>query len=243
VRLADAAAPCAMTPCAVTSQIEEWYPPNEVPNASDSRPESLGPSERREIVIPHEREIRPVTAIRNVVIQSSLAQLQGAGYYERYVTLIDPKLLEELMASLAPGWTPIELAHAHYGACDKLGLTQEEHAKLGQRIGSRLQETALVSGAKKSRDADFDVWTEAGPLHRMWARLYQGGSCQVVKLGPKDQLVELRAFSLSRYRYYRNAQLAGIGAAYEALGVRFDALKIASYHPARDELSFRLTWL
>jgi len=214
-----------------------------VPKASDSRPDGSSATDAREIVIPHERDIRPVTAIRNVVIQSSLAQLQGAGYYARYLRLMDPKVLEELTSSLAPGWTPIELAHAHYGACDKLELTQEEHMKLGQRIGSRLQETALVSGAKRNRDADFDVWTESGALHRMFARLYQGGSCQIVKLGPKDQLVEMRSFSLSRYRYYRHAQLAGMGAAYEALGVRFETLKIASYNPAREEVTFRLTWL
>jgi len=213
-----------------------------VANATGSRPDEPKTSEGREIVFPHEREIRPCTAVRNVVIQSSLAQLQDAGYYERYLKLIDPKQLEELLSSLAPGWTPIDLAHAHYGACDKLGLTQDEVAKLGQRIGTRLQETALVSAAKRTRDADFDLWTAAGALYRMFARLYQGGSCQVIKLGPKDKLVEFRAFALSRHRYYRYAQLAGIGAAYEALGARLETLKIVSYNPAQDELSFRLSW-
>lgn len=214
----------------------------EVANATDSRPEASLTPEGREIVFPHERDIKPCTAVRNVVIQSSLAQLQDAGYYERYLKLIDPQRLQELLSSLAPGWTPIDLAHAHYGACDKLGLGQEEVQKLGQRIGSRLQETALVSAAKRNRDADFDLWTAAGALYRMWARLYQGGSCQVIKLGPKEKLVELRAFALSRHRYYRYAQLAGIGAAYEALGVKIETLKIVSYNPAHDELSFRLTW-
>jgi hypothetical protein len=199
--------------------------------------------EGREIIIPHEREIRPCTAVRNVVIQSSIAQLQDAGYYDRYLSIIDPQVLKDLLSSFSPGWTPIELAQAHYAACDKLELTQEEQAALGQRIGSRLQETVLVSAAKRTRDSAFDLWTATGQLHRMWARLYQGGSVQVVKLGPKDKLVELRAFSLSRYRYYRNAQLAGIGAAYEALGARVEWLKVVSYNLARDELTFHFSWL
>lgn len=210
-------------------------------NASHQR-ESRAP-EGREIVIPHEREIQPCTAVRNVVIQSSIAQLQDAGYYQRYLTLIDPELLADLTSSFAPGWTPIDLALAHYEACDKLGLSQEEQSNLGQRIGTRLQETALVSAAKRSRGANFDLWTATGQLHRMWARLYQGGSAQVVKLGPKDKLVELRAFALSRYRYYRNAQLAGIGAAYEALGARVDSLKVVNYNLSRDELTFHFSWL
>jgi hypothetical protein len=216
--------------------------PDEVVNALASTPaESIG-IEGREIVIPHERDIRPCTAVRNVVIQSSLARLQDSGYYERYLKLIDPKRLEELMSSLAPGWTPIDLALSHYEACDKLALSHEEMMKLGQQIGSRLQESALVNSAKRNRDSDFDLWTAEGSLHRMWARLYQGGSCQVVKLGPKDKLLELRSFALSRYRYYRNAQIAGIGAAYEALGARIESLRVVSYKPERDELSFRITW-
>ena len=208
-------------------------------SAFDSRSEESG---IREIVFPFDKDIQPCTAVRNVVIQSSLQQLQDNGYYDRYLKLIDPKLLEELMSSFAPGWTPIDLAHGHYSACEKLSLTQEEITKLGKRIGSRLQETALVSSAKRTRDADFDLWTAAGALYRMFPRLYQGGSCQVTKLGPKDKLIEFRSFALSRHRYYRLAQLAGIVSAYEALGVHIETAKIASYNPTRDELAFRISW-
>jgi hypothetical protein len=209
---------------------------------ASSNPAGSIPPDGREIMIPHVRDIQPCTAVRNVVIQSSIAQLQEAGYYERYLTIIDPQRLKELLSSFAPGWTPIDLALAHYEACDRLELTSDEQAALGQRIGARLQETALVSAAKRSRGSDFDLWTATGNLHRMWARLYQGGSAQVVKLGPKDKLVELRAFALSRCRYYRNAQLAGIGAAYEALGVKIASSKVVNYNLARDELTFHFTW-
>ena len=200
------------------------------------------PASGREIVIPHLSDIRPCTAVRNLVIQSSLALLEAEGHYERYLKLIDPKQLEELRSSFAPGWTPIALAQAHYQACDDLGLSQAEIERLGQRIGDRLHETNLVHAAKRNPDADFNLWEAAHALYRTYARTYEGGSLQVVKLGPKDKLLEFKQFALSRSRYYRIAQLHGIGSAYQSFGVRMETMKIVSYNPTADELMLRFTW-
>lgn len=196
----------------------------------------------REIVFPHVADFRPCSGVRNVVIQSSLGQLQEAGYYERYLEHMDPQKLEELRSSLGPGWTPIAHAFAHYQACDDIGLTYDEIARLGERIGKRLQETTLVHAAKGKPGPDFDLWEATGALYRTWARTYEGGSCQVVKLGPKDKLVELRGFALSRLRYYRIAQLHGLGAAYRSFGVQLETLKVVSHDPTAGEVTFRFTW-
>jgi hypothetical protein len=196
----------------------------------------------REIVIRHLTDIRPCSAVRNLVIQSSLAMLEEEGHYQRYLKLIDPSKLEELKSSFAPGWTPIELAHVHYQACEDLGLSQAEIERLGQRIGDKLHETTLVHAAKRNPDADFNLWEAAHALYRTYARTYEGGSLQVVKLGPKDKLLEFKQFALSRHRYYRIAQLHGIGSAYQSFGVRMETMKIVSYNPTADELTLRFTW-
>jgi hypothetical protein len=151
-------------------------------------------------------------------------------------------VLEELLGSLGPGWIPIELADAHYAACDKLSLTDEELSRLGRRVGDRVQEKALVSSAKRSAPIDYDHWALIGQLHRVWARIYQGGSVQAVKLGPKAMLLELRSFVLTRHRYYRHAKLAAICAAYVAVGAQLEVTRIVSYSAARDELVLRLSW-
>lgn len=196
---------------------------------------------KREIIFHHLPDFRRCSAVRNMVIQSSLAMLEEEGYYERYLELIDPKKLEELR-TIAPGWTPIALAHAHYQACDDLGLTQDEIARLGQRIGQKLHETTLVHSGKRKPGVDFDLWEATGALYRTYARTYEGGTLQVVKLGPKDKLLELKGFSLSRHRYYRIAQLHGIASAYQSFGVRLETVKIVNYNPTADELTFRFTW-
>lgn len=196
----------------------------------------------REIVIPHTPEAGPVQAVRNTVILASFAALKAHGHHERYLQLIRADLLEQLVAgSLAPGWIPVELAHAHYEACDGLQLGPEQFDAIGKSAGDRVQAAVHVSSAKKARDAEYDLWLAVGSLHRMWPRMFQGGSVQVSKLGPKDQLVEEKGHTLNRYRYYRHAHLAAVTATYEALGGRVK-VSIASYDPATDEMNVRISW-
>lgn len=196
----------------------------------------------REIIIPHDPAAGPLEAVRNVLMQASLAELKSHGLYESYTQAIDPHVLSQLLdASLAPGWIAIDLVHAHYEACDQLALTPEQFKAMGDRVGDRIQNAVLVSLAKKVRDANYDLWQATLPLHRMWARIFQGGSVQVSKLGPRDQLVEERGFTLNRYEYYRNAHVYALTASFKALGAN-TAVRIASYNPGREEMNVRVTW-
>src|SRR5262245_10679392 len=131
---------------------------------------------KSEIVIPHDPDAGPVTQVKNLLLQFSITKLQRYGYYDAYTKLISPQALTELHAHLGPGWLPVELAVRHFQACDRLNLTEEQIDELGKTVGERIQHTALVSSAKRERDEDFDVWSAVGQLHRMWTRLYQGGS-------------------------------------------------------------------
>jgi hypothetical protein len=196
----------------------------------------------REILIPHVATVLPLTAVRNVFLQSSLAGLKARGYFERYAQLIAPAVLSELQASLAPGWIPVELATAHYQACEGLMLSAEQLVEIGSQVGDRLQESVLVSSAKRVREPGFDMWDAMLALHRMWARLYQGGSVQVVKLGPREKLIETRGFSLFRFHYYRQTSLAAIAAAYRALGADVTSVKIASYSAKTHDMVVRTSW-
>jgi hypothetical protein len=196
----------------------------------------------REIVIPHDRAAGPVTAVRNVLLQASLAELRAHGHYERYAKLIDPRVLEQLLSGLGPGWVPLDLAFAHYEACEKLCLTREEFAAMGDRVGDRVQDAVLVSLAKKVRENDFDLWLAVPALHRMWPRLFQGGSIQVVKLGPKEQLLEERGIVLNRFSYYRHGHVAALCASRGALGVRMTSAQVVSYAATTDEMVIRLAW-
>jgi hypothetical protein len=207
---------------------------------SDAAPEA---GETREVFIPHDPAAGPVTAVKNILIQSSLAKLKASDHYERYVTLIAPDVLDQLLSSMGPGWVPVELALAHYEACEQLNLNVDDTHALGLSVGDRLKDTVLVSHAKKVRGEEVDVWAAYSQMYRMWPRLYQGGSVQVVKIGPKSQLLEQRGFPMNRFRYFRQAQVAAFVSAYEAIGAELTCVKVDRYSLARDEVVFRIMWL
>lgn len=213
----------------------------EMPTDADKK--GAQSAETREILVPYDPAAGPVTAVRNVIIQESLNQLRTNQHFERYAKLIAADVLEQLIdLSLAPGWIPIELALAHYEACDNLMLTSEQFAVMGYAVGERVHGTMLVSSAKKARDPGYDPWSAEGALQRMWPRLFQGGSVQVVKLGPKAKLMEERGFRLNRYHYYRQAHLAAVMSTHSSLGIHDVQTKVESYSPARDELVVRVSW-
>src|SRR6476660_3061698 len=107
-------------------------------------------SDSREIIIPHDPAAGPVTAVRNFLIQASLAELKANGHYERYARLIAPDVLAELSASLAPGWIPMDLALRHYEACENMKLDATEFAAMGKHVGDRVRD--VVSLAKRGKD-------------------------------------------------------------------------------------------
>jgi hypothetical protein len=196
----------------------------------------------REIVLPHEPEAGPLTALRNVLIQFSIGQLKATGHYQRYSELIDKDVLADLLTRLGPGWIPTELVMAHYEACDRLGLSERDRQASAAVVGDRLQETTLISSAKKARVESFDVWSAQGQLNRMWRRLHQGGSMQIVKVGPKAKLIEQRDIPLNRIAYYREAQVTAITVAHTALGARLSSVKLESTSPHRDETVYFVSW-
>jgi hypothetical protein len=196
----------------------------------------------RVILVRHNSGAGPVTAVKNVLIQSSLAELKSHGYYERYSQLMAAEALETLQLSLAPGWIPIELALAHYDACDRLELSPAQFAAIGKDVGNRVQDAVLISLAKKVRAANYDLDAALGPLQRMWPRLFQGGSVQTVRVAPQERLLEERGFRLNRYHYYRQGHVAALIATYRALGIQLAEVKIDNYDATNDEMIVRVSW-
>lgn len=203
---------------------------------------SRGPTsaQAREIVIPH-GEIVPVSSVKHLLMQASLAQLERAGYLERYAACVDSEVLERLRAGLASEWSPIELAEAHYQACEMMGLSDDELTRLGQRVGDRLQQTSLVAPAVKD-GASGAVWASFGALYRIWARHYQGGSVQVERPAPNECVLELCGFKLTRFRYYRVGQLGVLRAAFEAIGAEVQSVRVLGYRAAQDEARISIVW-
>ena len=197
---------------------------------------------RGELLIAHDPNAGEVTEVRTLVVQSSLAELKAHGYYERYAKCIAPATREDLESRVAPGWIPVAMVVEHYQACENMSLSNEELSAMGQSVGERLQSATLVTPAKKSREEDFDLWQIEAQIHRMWQRLYRGGSVQVTKLGPKEKHLEQRGYPMNHFRYYRQGALTALAAVHSAVGVQITQARIEKYEPATRTLSIRLRW-
>jgi hypothetical protein len=88
-----------------------------------------------------------------------------------HAALTQPEASARRPDAIAVVFIPVGLVLAHYEACDKLGLNAKELQMNGAAVGNRLQQTTLVSAAKKARGDAFDLWSAVGQLHRMWPRL------------------------------------------------------------------------
>jgi hypothetical protein len=195
-----------------------------------------------EIRIPHAPDAGPVTAVKSGLLQASLAQLKAKGVYEGYSALVHPSIPEQILNSLAMSWLPLEVALAHYRACEGLMLSAEKAAEVAAGVGDRVQETTLVGAARKTGESGAKVEPDLRALHRMWARLYQGGSIQVARPGPKQLLVQHRGLVLTQFRYFRQGLVGVSRAQFEAVGVHIITLRVESYSPSRDELNVFISW-
>jgi len=199
-------------------------------------------SETREILIPHDPARGPLRAVRRMLIQSSVAELKQLGVYERYRVGIAPALLEQIMDQVGPGWLPVELAMEHYYACDALELDPADIERLGAAAGENLARTLLVSGSGSTPEGEASPWSAIGAFSRMGKRIYEGGSSQYVRLGPKQLQIENIGNPLLSVRYYRVAHLAFLRRAFGTLGVKVTDAKITNFRPRGAMVEVRLTW-
>jgi hypothetical protein len=153
---------------------------------------------------PRER-ISPVTHVRGTLLASSLRTLRGRNQFERYLTLLPAAHHDSVLSTLAGSWSPIEVAIAHYEACDRLALSHGDLIQMGMDVGESLRGTFLASIFKVAADAGFSPWSTFAQYQRLWERLMKGGSIGVYKLGPKEGRVEIVGLPLARIPYFRVA--------------------------------------
>jgi hypothetical protein len=154
-----------------------------------------------------------VTAVRSTLIQSSLNTLRKRGYFERYLQLIDPRHRAALLETLAPEWLAMEVAHAHYTACDALALSTTELHEVGEDVGERIQGTFIGTLVRKARTVGLTPWALLGQFDRLWGRVMTGGAvgltryfraafCGVIASGIKlgaGRAVTVRVSSAARF--------------------------------------------
>jgi hypothetical protein len=100
----------------------------------------------QEIVVDHVSPHGPnVTHIRGIILTKSMENLVGAGLHERYLRELEPELHEPMRFVIAASWVPIELARAHYAACDRMKLGDRATEELGSLMAASMSSTLFAS--------------------------------------------------------------------------------------------------
>lgn len=158
----------------------------------------------------HESSAGPlVLQVRGSLIASSLQTLRELNLFDRYVKGLANEHRDPILFALASSWLPVDLAMAHYGACEAMQLPEAELLKIGEHVAGRIMGTFLGTLLRSSRQLGASA-TPLIPLrqyHRLWDRLLLGGGCTVQSSGLKDVTIESRGAPMFRYRYFRVAYM------------------------------------
>jgi hypothetical protein len=170
---------------------------------------------REEVVVPFAAgAAHEVSAVRGTLIASSILSLRAHGYYERYVDRLPDEHRDRVLTAIAAEWLGVDVAMAHYEACEALDLAAHVQRTIGEEVGDRAQKTFFGFLIRSAHTAGVTPWTAFGYVHRARERMYQGGDASVVKVGPKEARVTCVGLPFLRIPYFRHgfigAQAAGL---------------------------------
>lgn len=151
-----------------------------------------------------------VSNVRAIVVQSAFAKLKEHGYYDDYMAEYPQDLALLTTQALASSWLPIEASIAHYATLEAIGLSDAQISRLGEESGAGLfdQLFATVVRAIRNAGGGAGIWFGFKQADRIMARIYNGGGCQVLQVGPKDAHYELRGLPAVSTRASRVTQAA-----------------------------------
>jgi hypothetical protein len=184
----------------------------------------------------------PCTSVRSTLTGSSILALRERGHFEKWKALVDPAARETLLFTPAGVWLPVATAMAHYDACERLGLSQDDVLGMGNAVARLTQQSVLSLALRLANESGTTPWTTLAYCPRLWARLYQGSAVGIWKVGPKDAELHVLGNPLAKFAYWRTA-LGGIvhslvspfaGKAY----VREVRVRDAPDHP----VLYRIAW-
>ena len=153
----------------------------------------------------HSPEGPTVKHVRSTLISSSVQTLRENNLFDRYLSSLPKQYHDAILLTIAPTWMPVEVAMAHYGACDALSLADGDLERIGESVSGRIMGTFLGTIVRSSRNVGATPLIPLRQYDRLWSRLMSGGSCIVKQTGPKDAVVQSHGVPMFEYRYFRVA--------------------------------------
>jgi hypothetical protein len=182
------------------------------------------------------------TAVRSTVILTSLRALRARAHFDRYMQALDEKYRDDILAITGGHWLAMDIARAHYLACDALALERGVIEDIGTESGRVLNHTVLAVVVKLSREAGASPWTALKHTNRLVGRTWQGSTCGVFKVGPKEARLEWVGQPVASIPYFRTAFGGFILGALQLFGRVVFVREIPRYCTSTT-LGYRCSWV
>jgi hypothetical protein len=128
--------------------------------------------------------------------------LRERGFGAAYERALEPEYGAAMASLTAQEWFPVEIAMAHYAACDRLRLDPNVIAEIGADSGRALNASVLGVALRMSQAAAVTPWMVLAHTDRMRERLWRGGAIGVFKQGPKEARIEWVGQPCAGSEYY-----------------------------------------
>ena len=188
-------------------------------------------------------QVPNATHFRSTWLTASQGTLRTRGLRERYEAQVAPEHRDVLFNIVAGVWLPMEIARAHYTACDKLALPADELLEVGAEATRKASKTHIAFVANLAQVAGATPWTMLAQTPRIWARTFRGGGAiGVARLGPKDARLDIVGFPVADLRYLRVTMRTIVGGLLELFCERAYAKEVPTLCDGRI-LTMRLAWV
>lgn len=183
----------------------------------------------------------PATAFRSTWLASSLRALRERGLLDRYFAALPTRFADDIRTSIAGAWLPVDVAVAHYAACDSLRLPTFEQFAIGAEVMRFAQKTVFAFAFRVATEAGITPWSAFKAQSRMWQSVWRGGDVGVVSLGPKEARVEVVGWPCARFAYCRIAMRGLLTAQTQLFCRKAYVIDIAALC-TESTLGYRVSW-
>ncbi len=197
--------------------------------------------------------VAQATQFRSTWLSASLRSLRERNLLASYLEHLPRQHHEAMLQAVVGVWLPIEVAMAHYEACDALALSEKDIVTIGTEASDRAQGTMLGTATKLAAGAGVTPWTLFAQLQRLWERIWIGGAVGVFSVTPagpdglppsgsgKEAQVEIVGWPCARIPYCRVA-MRGVCLGMTELFCRRAFAHEISEGCTASTLAYRLEW-
>ncbi len=156
-------------------------------------------------------QVPVATRFRSTWLTSSLLAIRERQRLDEYFSLLPEEHHRVIQNSVAGSWLPVDVAVAHYAACDRLNFSHRDLYAIGRDVNTQTNASVLKMLVKLATGAGVTPWTAFSQFNRLWDRVWVGGGVGVYKIGPKEARLEIVSWPLAGSTYVRHA-MRGVSA-------------------------------